>query len=187
MAFINIFRSFKPRKGAKPGEAFLRGMLLIAVFVVVAALYQRHFKNTMEKIQTRSTVYDQNGLISPDLREALRGFAAALKDEYGVELRVQVRRTGIEEPVLDSKTLFVGLDLYARRAVILLPPLMERALGPEFVGYLRHEHFAPYFARDDWPLGLSTALSMLWDQLREVGSSPPTARAGSVDNASANP
>lgn len=187
MAFINIFRSLKPRQGAKPGEALLRGMLLIAVFVVVAALYQRHFKSTMEKIQTRSTVYDQSGLMSPELRDSLRGFAAALKDEYGVELRIQVRRTGIEEPVMDSKTLFVGLDLYEQRAIILLPPLMERALGPEFVNYLRHEHFAPYFAQDDWPLGLSTALRMLWDQLRAVGSSPPTARAGAGDNASANP
>lgn len=175
MPFFTIFRAMKPRPGAAPGTAFLRGMLLIAVFAGAAVLYARHFEKRMDRINTRATVYDQSGTMTAQQRDALRDFAAALRQEFGIELRIQARSGALSLPEADSKTLFIGLDLADRQAVVILPPLLERALDPDFVRRLRREHFVPYFDSGDWPRGLSLALHDLWEQLsalREPAATP---------------
>lgn len=168
MPFFTFYRALKPRKGATPGSTFLRGMLLLAVFAIVAVLYQRHFAKTMDRINTRSTVYDTTGVMTSEQRDAIRDFAAALKQEFGIELRIQVREGAVTLPETDAKTLFIGLDLAGREATVILPPLLERALDPAFVRRLREEHFTPFFARGDWPLGLSLALRDLWQKLEAM-------------------
>lgn len=176
MPFFTFYRALKPRKGSTPGATFLRGVLLIAVFAGVAMLYSRHFEKTMDRINTRSTVYDQTGDMTPAQREALRDFAAALKQEFGIELRIQVRQGALTLPEADAKTLFIGLDLADRQAVVILPPLLERALDPEFVRRLRQDTFAPALESGDWPRGLSQALRDLGDQLtsmRAPTTTPP--------------
>jgi uncharacterized membrane protein YgcG len=176
MPFFTLSRAFKPRKGSTPGTTFLRAVLLIVVFAVAAVLYQRNFEKRLDLINTRSAVYDQTGELTSEQRDALRDFAAGLKNEFGIELRIQVRKDGLILPDPDSKTLFIGLDLAAQKAVVLIPPLLERALDPQFVHRLREEHFAPYFAEGDWPLGLSLALRDLWTQLQILRQ--PEAAAG---------
>lgn len=172
MPFFTFARALKPRKGSTPGVTFLRAVLLITVFAGAAVLYQRHFAKTLDRINTRSTVYDQSGTMSPEQRDALRDFAAALKEEFGIELRIQVRNEGLVPPETDSKTLFIGLDLAAPRAVVVLPPLLERALDPDFVRRLREDHFAPYLAQGNWTRGLSLALRDLWEQLDRLQKAP---------------
>ena len=181
MPFFTLSRAIRPRKGSRPSITFLRGVLLIAVFALAAVLYQRNFEKRLDLINTRAAVYDQTATLTAEQRDALRDFAAALKHEFGIELRIQVRTNGLTLPEADSKTLFIGLDLAARKAVILMPPLLERALDPPFVRGLREEHFAPYFAEGDWPLGLSLALRDLWLQLQ--GLRQPA--AAGPDNATA--
>ncbi|MEW5775043.1 MAG: TPM domain-containing protein [Thermodesulfobacteriota bacterium] len=172
MPFFTFFRALKPRKGSTPGATFLRGVLLIAVFALAAVLYQRNFERRMDLINTRAAIYDQSGTMTQEQRDALRDFAAALKNEFGIDLRIQVRKGGLTLPEADSKTLFIGLDLDAQEAVVHLPPLLERSLDPDFVRRLRQEHFAPFFAEDNWPLGLSLALRDLWERLMGMQAAP---------------
>lgn len=178
MPFFTLSRAIRPRKGLRPSLTLLRGLLLIAVFVAAAVLYQRNFEKRLDLLNTRATVYDQTTTMTGEQRDALRDFAAALKKEFGIDLRIQVRRDGLTLPAADSKTLFIGLDLAAQKAVILMPPLLERALDPQFVHRLREEHFAPYFADGDWPLGLSLALRDIWEQLAALRQPAATAEPG---------
>ena len=175
MPIFTFYRALKPRKGATPSATFLRAVLLIAVFAVAALFYQRNFEKRLSLINTRAAVYDQSGSMSTEQREALRDFAAALKEEFGIELRIQVRTEGLALPETDAKTLFIGLDLAAAKAVVVLPPLLERALGPDFLPRLRDERLAPHLADGSWPRALSLALRDIWEELmtlREPAKAP---------------
>ena len=168
MGLFTFRKIFTPRKGSSGGESFLRLMLLILVFVGVGYLYTKHFDRTIEIIESRQSVWDQTGTLTKAQKKVFKNFAELLKDEFGLECRFHAAPGPIPTPVLDSKTLFFGLDTKDRQVVIEFPPLVQNALGQEFITYLRTEHFPPYFEAKNWPKGLAEALKMVWERLVHV-------------------
>lgn len=170
MSIFSIKKAFMPRKGSSGGETFLRYMLLILVFVGAGYLFVKHFDNTMEEIQARQSIYDQTGRLTSEQQRVFREFGRLMRDEFGVEVRVQAESGPVEMPVLNSRTLFFGIDTADKTVIIEFPPLVAAALEPEFIQYLRQDHFKPYFEQDNWPKGLAEAMRMIWDKLSEINS-----------------
>lgn len=160
-----------PPTEEKGGVRFLRAMLLICVFIGVGWLYTRHFDSAIEDIKSRSSLQDTTGLMTKAQRQNLFEFSNMFEKEFGVELRLQINDGPVEIPELDSKTMFFGLDTKNKRLTALFPPLVERALGPEFVEQLKTRHMTPYFENDSWPTGLIKALAMTWERL--IGLNAP--------------
>ncbi|NJB67884.1 hypothetical protein GGQ74_001524 [Desulfobaculum xiamenense] len=154
-----------PPKDESGGMRFLRIMLLICVFVGVGWLYTRHFDRAIEVIQARSALHDATGTLSKEQKKNLLELSRMFEKEFGLELRIKIADGPVEVPVLDSKTIFFGLDVRDKTTTIVMPPLVERALGHEFIAELRDRHMPYHFENDSWPTGLVKALAMTWERL----------------------
>ncbi len=168
MALFTLHKVFKPRKGSSGGESFLRLMLLVLVFVGVGYLFTKHFDHTIEVIESRQSVWDETSTLTKEQKKVFKNFADLLKDEFGLECKFHATPGPVRVPALDSKTLFFGLDTKNKQVVIEFPPLVQKALGQEFIAYLKNEHFPPYFEAGNWPKGLAEGLKMVWDRLMRV-------------------
>jgi hypothetical protein len=157
-----------PPQSESGGIRFLRIMLLICVFLGVGWLYMQHFDRTIEDIKSRSTLQDATGLMTKAQKKHLYELSSMFEEEFGVELRLSIQDGPVEIPALDSKTMFFGLDTANEKLIVFFPPLVERALGPEFITQLQTTHMAPYFASDSWPTGLIKALALTWQRLIDL-------------------
>lgn len=158
-----LFRSRGPLIHAESGgEMFLRAMLLLTIIAAVGAAFWYQNSVKLREIGSRSAVWDEAKLLTKDQRDALRDYASALSEKHGIKLRLQVRKVPIELPVLDSKTLFIGINPETKQVLVEFPPLLRKALGDEYMYRLQNEHFGPYFERKEWQLGLADGLTKLW-------------------------
>ena len=164
---MGLFRKRGPMiRANSSGEFFLRAMLLVAVFAVVAVAFWYQTEHSFKEIRSRGTVYDQTETLTSAQKTALRDYAAALRETHGLKLRVQVRNTPVVLPAsLDSKTVFIGINPYTRQVLVEFPPLLKKALGAQYMYSMQNEYFEPYFQKNQWQAGLASALQQLWDDM----------------------
>jgi len=158
-------------------EHLLRLAGLVAVLGLVVVGFWKNSERNIERINARFGLSDETKSLSRDEQEHVQTFITAMRNTYGIEARVQVRQGELDPPKPDGKTLFVGLGLRDKTAVVLLPPLVERALGPEFTRQLVVEHFPFHFGPGkSWQKGLVLALDLVEARLAALNA-PEAAQA----------
>jgi len=164
-----------------PLEALLRLAGIGAVMALAVLGFWWNSARNLERIAVRTDarqgLADEAKGLDEDERRHVLAFITALRKDYGVEARVRVAKTRPDAPEPDGKTLFIGLGLADKSAVVQLPPLLTRALGPDFAQRLMQEHFPFHFAPGkSWQKGLIAALDLIESRLAALGaeqSSPP--------------
>jgi hypothetical protein len=150
---------------APPPRRFARTLLALSVALLAIWGFYRHYQNVTGDFESQRDIYDETRRLSPDELSRLRLAAAAFREAYGLNLRVSVRNGPVSPPPADPRTIFIGLDATHDQSVIVIPPLMAKALPPELAERLAGDFFAPYFAVQAWPEGLmawaATALEAL--------------------------
>jgi hypothetical protein len=168
------------------GEHLLR---LAGLLIVVGLVFVGFWKNSernLERINARFGLSDETKSLSKPEQEQVQAFIAAMRKTYGIEARVQVRQGAPEPPAQDGKTLFLGLGLEEQSAVVVLPPLVERALGPDFAPRLVAEHFPFHFGPGrSWRRGLILALDLIQLRLAALGLPSEPAAAGKAADTNA--
>lgn len=162
------------RRDAPPWEGLLRGLGVIFVFIGVIWLFWKHNARTLEMIESQRSVSqqivsDETAVLTEEQKKAIRDLSRALKTSYGLGLRVVVDVKPVSAPETDAGTIFIGLYPEGEQAVVILPPLVERAVGTGLANYLRLHHFPPYWQSGNWPRGLGEALGLIWDALSDPG------------------
>lgn len=166
-------------------EHLLRLAGLLVLFGLVALGFWKNSERNMERINARFGLSDETKALSRDEEQHVQAFITALRAGYGIEARVQVRRDALDPPQPDGKTLFVGLSLEEKSALVQLPPLVQRALGPDFARRLETEHFPFHFGPGRrWQQGLVLALDLV--QARLAGLGDPALHDTPPNNASPN-
>lgn len=112
-----------------------------------------------------AALLDETGALDDATRRFVQRFAEGLERDFAQKAVIRVFRGEIVVPDLDNRTMFLGLAPASRQVIVSFPPIMRRALGADFERKLMTEHFPPYFASGDWPLGLKTALIRIWRTL----------------------
>lgn len=176
---------FGVRQGAPPWESLLRALGMVLVFMGVIWLFWKHNQRTMEMLDTHQVVVDRGGMLSEEQKRSVRDLSRALKATFGLDLQLIVATESMAQPLMDSKTILISIYPAGETVYVVLPPIVERALGPEFTRYLREEHFAAYWGAGNWQRGLGEALRLIWNVLidpegaeHEKSSALPTARQG---------
>ncbi len=157
-------------KSGSPLERFLRAVALLAVFAGVLWAFEARFSRLAERYAARQTVYDETGELSDADRDFLRQAAEDLKARFGIELAVRVFRGDVEVPDPSEKTVFIGISTQKKTAGVTLPPLVARALGPDFAGVLERDVLAVSLAKGQWPMGLRAAVVFLERELSGLDS-----------------
>lgn len=167
-------------RARSPGERFLRVLLLVAVFAGTATLFSRHFHNRFERLAAEQAVSDRTGRLTPAHKAVARQFGRAVKDRYGADFRLLAAEGAVSAPPdLSPRALFLGLDPTARAAILLLPPLLGRAIDDAFEARLVAD-LETALAEDRWPDALPPALTELWIAL-QAAETPPASTAGAPE------
>ncbi|OIO04812.1 MAG: hypothetical protein AUJ49_02180 [Desulfovibrionaceae bacterium CG1_02_65_16] len=157
-------------RAKSPWEALLRlvGMCLVMGLAVFG--FWKNSERNMERIAARtaarSGLADETGGLTEGQRAHVLAFIETMRKNYGVVARVRISRVAPTPPEADGKTLFIGLGLDGKSALVRLPPMMDRALGPEFAANLERQHFPFHFAPGrSWQKGLLAALDLIESRL----------------------
>lgn len=148
----------------------MRTLGVIFVFMGVIWLFWKHNQRTIEMLDTRQVVMDQTGALTEEQKDSVVDLSRALRASFGLELRLLIATDALATPALDAKTIYIALNPEQEQVLVVLPPIVERALGYGFTAYLRHEHFMPYWESGNWQRGLGEALGMIWDTLSSPGA-----------------
>ncbi|WP_027185932.1 hypothetical protein [Desulfovibrio inopinatus] len=168
-------RVFFKVEGKSNIERVLRGFGVLFVIIGVVMLFSWNFNRKFDQIKSKLDIVDLGNVLSKDERAQLREYASRFQTTYGITLKIKVTNKHLQIPSLDPKTLFIGLNTTEGFAVVEFPPLVARALGPDFVLYLKENHFNDYIKTARYGLGIEVALQLLWEELNtglhEQGSS----------------
>ena len=162
-------------RSQSPLEHMIRlGALLLVVGAVVLGFWKNSERN-MERLNASLGLSDEVLGLSADERDHVQAFITTLRKDYGIEARVQVSRSRPTAPEPDGKTLYLGIGPEEKTAVVQLPPLVARSLGPDFARQLEQEHFPFYFAPGkSWQKGLLLALDLIESRLAALGATQQT-------------
>ncbi len=114
--------------GGSGREKAVRTLLLIGLFVVCGFAFQAHFARRFADIEARHAFLDETGSVRPEERAVLDAAAAGLREGWGLRVLVHVRSGAVLAPKIGPDRLFVGVAPGRRQALVLLPPLVKRAV-----------------------------------------------------------
>ena len=145
----------------------LRGVLTAGVVLGTLWAFNWNFERMAAQYAVQEAISDTTGTLTPERLDLLREAARAIQQAYGLDLRIQARPGPLSPPDPGPRTLYIGLDTASRRAVVLLPPLLARALPPELARSLQSDYFAPYLDDGSWPEGLYAAVLAIMEALSD--------------------
>lgn len=149
-------------------EKIIRTIALLLVFAAVIWAFTKNNERVVERLNRESSVYDETASLDDDQRKYIASFTRTMRDEFGVESRIQIFSGDFTVPELDNKTLYIGLAPPIGEAEVVFPPIMRRALGDDFAAMLVTEHLLPSFEQGDWPQELQIVLATIFQQLTEL-------------------
>lgn len=152
---------------------FARSILLVLLFCGVGAgFWLNSQRQTAMLTKPGSRVVDATGSLTEEQKKLLDEYAEKFLTTYGIAIAIRIQDEPFPEEVLPApekaRTLFLGLSPGNRQVRLEVPPLAAASLGEDRIAYLRHEHFFPYFARNEWRQGLISALNLLTETLDQA-------------------
>jgi len=159
--------------GQSPREKVVRTLALVLIFALVAWAFVKNNERVLETLTRQGTVYDETGTLTEEQRKFIVSFARALKEEFGMNCRVQIFGGDFVVPELDAKTMYMGLAPAIGAVELRFPPMMSRALGAEFIESLKTEYLLPALATDQWPMEMQMALAAIYEKLTGLDGDEP--------------
>lgn len=150
----------KPRRFSPP-----RFLLLACVVAGTIWAFNLHFENMATRMASVEEIRDETGSLPPERLKLLKDASRAMRETYGVGLRVVVRHGPVPPPRPDAATLFIGLDTSSGTATVLMPALLARALPEGLAASLQSGYFEPYLAAGTWPEGLYSCVLAILEAL----------------------
>jgi len=154
--------------GSTPREKLIRSLALMLVFAAVVWAFSKNNAHVVEVLNQQSSVYDETGTLDNEQKKFIISFVRTLRDEFGVEARIQIYGGDFSVPDINNKTLYIGLAPSINEVQLRFPPLMQQALGNEFIEKLKTDHFLPSFQYKDWQEEIQVVLVAIFDKLNQI-------------------
>ena len=156
--------------GNSASEKFLRIIGMVIVLGIVAWAFWTNNQSTLEKIQARNSLWDQTKVLNKSERNFVQGFIRSMRNEFGVQVKIQILTDHITPKQSEPKELYIRLSPAYKEVDMQFPGLVRHALGAKFISELEKNYFTGNFSDDKWPTVLMTSLSMIWERLAKVDS-----------------
>ncbi|WP_207264181.1 hypothetical protein [Desulfovibrio sp. Huiquan2017] len=144
--------------GSTPREKLIRSLALFLVFAVVIWAFMKNNEHVVEVLNQRSAIYDETRTLTKDQKNMIVSFTQSLRDQWGMDCKIQIYGGDFVVPELDDKTMYMGLAPAIDVVELRFPPLMRTALGPEFIDSLKTAFLLPSFKEGDWPMAIQEVL-----------------------------
>jgi hypothetical protein len=159
-----------------PLEHIVRALALMLVVGLTIWGFWANSQRHSERLLAQQNLADPDRRLNEDERAQVQELITELRTRYGLELRVHITRTELTAPKeLNAKTIYVGISPNTGQSMVLLPPLVQNALGADFATRLTTEHFPFHLAPDkNWQKGLLLALELIRTRLATLQTGPAT-------------
>jgi len=154
--------------GATSKEKAVRSILLMLVFAAVIWAFTKNNERVVNVLNQQAAVYDETKTLDTAQKKFIVSFTRAIKDEFGLDSKIQIYGGDFVVPELDSKTMYIGLAPAINEVQIRFPAMMRQALGEEFIEQLKTENFLPSFKYNDWPQEIQVVLVAIFDRLTQI-------------------
>lgn len=155
--------------GETPREKLVRSLLLILVFVAVVWAFMENNQRVIERLNLDGAVYDETGTLDREQKKFIVSFTRSLRDDYGLDCKIQIYGGDFVVPELDAKTLYIGLAPAIGEVRMRFPPMMRQALGTGFITSLETTFLLPSFEQGDWPRAIQEVLVEIYNKLESLG------------------
>jgi hypothetical protein len=155
--------------GETPKEKVIRSILLILVFAAVIWAFTENNQRVIERLNLDGAVYDETKTLDKEQQKFIVSFTRSLRDDYGLDCKIQIYGGDFVVPGLDAKTLYIGLAPSIDVVEMRFPPMMRQALGPEFIESLKDTFLLPSFKQGDWPTAIQEVLVEIYNKLESLG------------------
>lgn len=156
--------------GETPKEKAIRTILLVLVFAAVIWAFMKNNERVIEHLNMDGAVYDETKTLDSDQKKFIVSFTRSLRDEYGLDCKIQIFGGDFVVPELDAKTMYIGLAPSIKEVELRFPPIMRQALGPEFIESLKTTFLFPSFEEGDWPMAIQEVLVEIFNKLEALNN-----------------
>ncbi len=156
--------------GETPKEKAIRSLLLVLVFAAVIWAFMENNQRVIERLNLDGAVYDETKTLDKDQKKFISAFAKSLREEYGLDCKIQIYGGDFVVPELDAKTMYIGIAPAINAVELRFPPMMRQALGSEFIDSLTQTFLLPSFEQGDWPMAIQEVLVEVFNKLDELNN-----------------
>ena len=159
--------------GETSKEKIIRSIALILVFAAVIWAFTKNNERVVDVLNQQASIYDETGTLDKEQKKFIVSFTRALRDEFGLDSKIQIFGGDFTVPELDSKTMYIGLAPAIKVVELRFPVMMRQALGEEFIDSLKAD-FLESFTYDDWAQEIQVVLVAIFDKLTQLneGNTP---------------
>ncbi|NDV18052.1 hypothetical protein GO013_01300 [Pseudodesulfovibrio sp. JC047] len=156
--------------GESPKEKAIRSVALIVVFAAVIWAFYMNNKHVVEVLNQDGAVYDETGILDASQKKFIVSFTRSLREEFGLDCKIQIFGGDFVLPELDGKTMYMGLAPAIGEVELRFPPLMRKALGVDFIESLKTTFLVPSFTEGDWPMAIQEVLIEIYRKLEQLNT-----------------
>ena len=160
--------NFPKLHGATPLEKAIRALAMLFVVLLVLWAFTKNNEMVMKRLSQEQALWDETGQITGDEKKYVGGVVRRIKQDFGVQVKVQIFQDIIIVPELDAKILYIGLSPKNRELELRIPGLVRKVLGDAFIDKLKIEQLLPAMEEDQWVWGVQISLDMIYDQLKAI-------------------
>ncbi|WP_319541694.1 TPM domain-containing protein [uncultured Pseudodesulfovibrio sp.] len=154
--------------GESPKEKVFRSLALVLVFAAVIWAFYMNNKHVVDVLNQEGAVYDETKTLDTNQKKFIVSFTRSLRDEYGMDCKIQIYGGDFVVPDLDGKTMYIGLAPALGELELRFPPMMRKTLGKEFIESLKTTFLLPSFKEGDWPMAIQEVLMEIYKKLEQL-------------------
>nr|WP_321259617.1 TPM domain-containing protein [uncultured Pseudodesulfovibrio sp.] len=154
--------------GESPKEKVFRSLALVLVFAAVIWAFYMNNKHVVDVLNQEGAVYDETKTLDKTQKKFIVSFTRSLREEYGMDCKIQIYGGDFVMPDLDGKTMYMGLAPSINEVKLRFPPMMRQALGKDFIESLKTTFLLPSFQEGDWPMAIQEVLMEIYKKLEQM-------------------
>lgn len=154
--------------GESPKEKVFRSIALVLVFAAVIWAFYMNNKHVVDVLNQEGAVYDETKTLDKTQKKFIVSFTRSLREEYGMDCKIQIYGGDFVMPELDGKTMYMGLAPAIDEVKLRFPPMMRQALGKDFIESLKTTFLLPSFKEGDWPMAIQEVLMEIYKKLEQL-------------------
>nr|WP_287411257.1 hypothetical protein [Pseudodesulfovibrio sp.] len=154
--------------GESPKEKMFRSLALVLVFAAVIWAFYMNNKHVVDVLNQEGAVYDETKTLDKTQKKFIVSFTRSLREEYGMDCKIQIYGGDFVMPELDGKTMYMGLAPSINEVKLRFPPMMRQALGKDFIESLKTTFLLPSFQEGDWPMAIQEVLMEIYKKLEQL-------------------
>ena len=162
------FRIFNKNPARYLPSSPLRVLFLFVILGLVAWGFWQNTQNQLNAISSRLSVWDEPKVLSDEERSGLRAMIAEFKTRQGIDVYMEITNGPLKTPPAERPLIYMGINQQNNEVMLVLPPLLKKALGNDLVEQIKIDQMQPHMANKASADAWASALRSIWQEINSL-------------------